>query len=410
MKPSQIYNKKLKESKLEQIKKIGDAEYFDDRFGGIVTFLQYVILPILVLWCALTGGAFVGLNIYQLTQSGLAALMIAALFVVFLEASQLKIGKKIIDAVCFGWWKEGWHYAAIISVLVIFFLAAFGGSIYLSVKGSPIASSYIADLVCPPTLSNTDSISSTYKAALLSQDSKTSTALGIRTEKGLVAWKGQKIAELSERNKGKLLDLQHAELSAVIARDSTGYAHFEAFKMTWGGWISSFGGWAEAMKLLILIIVGIYTYSTYVERFKGAQDEKPETEVPPVPTNGQAKNFTHDYVPVSSNGHTDNPANNDRIVIQGFATGIQTPHTTQTDVATKPVFVATNQLEQQIEQIDDKYKRAYVTVLVRDLKAYESKLRTGVGKTTTNEGHIIRLNKEIQKELSNINQTTNSLS
>lgn len=403
MKPSQIYNKNLKESKLQQIKKIGDAEFFDDRFGGIVTFLQYVILPILVLWCALTGGAFVGLNIYQLTQSGLAAFLIAALFVVFLEASQLKIGKKIIDAISFGWWREGWHYAAFVFVLSAFFLAAFGGSIYLSVKGSPIASSYIADLVCPPTLSNTDSINGTYKAALLSQDSKTGSALGIRTEKGVVSWKGQKIAELSERNKGKLLDLQYAELSAVMARDSTGYARFEAFKSTWGNWISSFGGWAEAMKLLILIIVGIYTYSTYVERFKGAQEDKPETEVPPVPTNGQAKNFkTHDYVQVSSNGHTDNPANNDRIVIQGFATGIQTPHTTQTDVATKPVFVATNQLEQQIEQIDDKYKRAYVTVLVRDLKAYESKLRTGVGKKETNEGHIKRLNQIIQKELSTI--------
>ena len=161
------------------------------------------------------------------------------------------------------------------------------------------------------------------------------------------------------------------------------------------------------MKLLILIIVGIYTYSTYVERFKGAQEDKQETEAPPVPTNGQAKNFkTHDYVQVSSNGHTDNPANNDRIVIQGFATGIQTPHTTQTDVATKTGFVATqSQLEERIELIDDIYRKSYIKILLKDRQAYESKLRTGVGKKETNEGHIIRLNQIIQKELSTIGES-----
>ncbi len=273
------------------------------RFGSFVDFLEWVVLPILILWTASTSGIFVYLNVQKMTNGWILPLLAMLLSIILIEGMKVSVGRKIAQSFTNGWYKDGAMYWLLLLPLFAFGAASYGGSIYLAVKGSPILSNYVTDQTSSPIKQDLANINSKYDDGIKAEN-KNKSKVYSNTWNGKVTENALSAGRQIEKTKQQINEARLLELRAATTENDRLQAEHDAFKVSWGSYISGFGGWAEFLQVLILFFSCLYEKSVYMEEFsvEAIEEEKNAAiTTPSTSTPSTTSGFTHfPSVPFSS--------------------------------------------------------------------------------------------------------------
>jgi hypothetical protein len=356
---------KIKESIVqghrETIRKENEATSVEARFGGMISFMQYFLYPVLLIWTGSTAALFMYTSMTKASTSVIFGAFCAIMLAGVIEGIKYYTGKKIVNFFAHGWYKEGIHNVFLSIPILILVIAAFGGSVYLAVKGSPLLSDNIIE-GNGIALVSTDSINTYFDGRIKSEQDKQNAAHRT-TWHGVITTDAVRLSKSIQTTIDRIEKQRTSAIDAAEKENAARKAGTKEFSKIWGSWLSGFGGWAELLQVVILIFSCLYSRYVYIEDM---EDDDQNTQLSGIGfRNKQSSN------PAINNN---TPHNNSRTIIRGFHQAQQQP---ESFVITRNEAVSDSVVTDTIMDIESNIK-----LKVQRIRQYLSKWRSRDGGTS----------------------------
>jgi len=356
---------KIKESivqgQRETIRKENEASSVEQRFGGMIAFMQYFLYPILVIWTGTTAALFMYTSMAKASMSIIFGAFCAIMLASVIEGIKYYTGRKIINFFAQGWFKEGIHNVFLSIPILILGIAAFGGSVYLAVQGSPLLSSNIIESNGIQLVS-VDSINAYYDGRVKSEQDKQNAAHKT-TWKGSITTDAVRLSKSIQLTIDRIEKQRSAALETAIKENDSRKDNTKEFSNVWGSWLAGFGGWSEILQIVILVFSCLYSRYVYIEDMEELQEQNPVL--------GYRSNHQNSVI---NNKTPVNEYDNARTVIRGFSPASAQE---QTFVITK------NEAVNDSFITETKYDTESLIMLkVQRIQKYHSKWRSKQGGTS----------------------------
>lgn len=290
----------------DNIRKENEATSVEERFGGMIAFMQYFLYPVLVIWTGTTAALFMYTSMSKASTSIFFGAFCAIMLSSVIEGIKYYTGRKIIHFFSQGWFKEGIHNVFLSIPILILGLAAFGGSVYLAVQGSPLLSSNIIQSNGIQLVS-VDSINAYYDNRVKAEQDKQNAAHKT-TWKGSITTDAVRLSKSIQQTIDRIEKQRSAALETANKENETRKTDTKEFSNVWGSWLSGFGGWSELLQVVILIFLCLYSKYVYIENM---QENEEQSQVLGYRSN-HSNSVINNKMPV-------NEYDNARTVIRGFS-------------------------------------------------------------------------------------------
>lgn len=283
----------------QRIRELNEAQSVKARLGSFIRAISVFLYPILAMWTGASAALFMGLAMWKMTNAFYMSVIAAICLAGVIEVMKLWAGGKTIHFFVYGWFKEGAHYIIMSIPVICLGCIAFGGSIYLAIKGSPMVTRLIAEQSTTLPLVSIDSIGRKYQSEIYDLNQR-------QQEAQRTTWRGKltvgAIGLSKQLNKSKLqiLNTRDREIQAAIDANQRTMADSELFKSDWGKWLSSLGGWAEGIQFLILVMVAMYYRYAYLEDQKSTTPDhsNPQIKAFSIPSSTSVPNPVSNHTPI----------------------------------------------------------------------------------------------------------------
>lgn len=242
--------------------------------GSAVSFL----LPVLIVWSAVTEFGLFYTKTLEATSSTGTAVLVAVVGTLLLELVKFKGGSFIARMSIYGWLRHKSVFMYWLAWLP-FVLAAFVASGYFTIKGTPQTLAYFTEQITPPPLEDLDKMRADHKAVIDEANARFESSNSIVTSTGEKDWNGTRTAGKVQDEILLLRNRHDAEIQAATERNKSIQQKYDEKLAVNQAGVSTFGGWSEGLQLAMYFLIAFYRR----EIFRENNDPEPSPFIP-VPT------------------------------------------------------------------------------------------------------------------------------
>lgn len=229
--------------KMKSIVQENEKDSFSARFSGVIFFLTFALLPVLIIVSVLTEFSFIYTSVKSITNAVAMSWVAGIIFIIVIEGIKLGLGYKTFWFLVNNWFKEGVHYFYIFVLMFLVSGGAYIASAFCSIKGIPTTFEIFAEWIYNPV-----------NEQLIKIDEQIAEARATKTDRGETTYKSTAtIAELTIQRTAVLSEIQEDKI------------RFKERVKTIGTNFSFFGGGLEVLTLLSLLMRATYRKYSYLE-------------------------------------------------------------------------------------------------------------------------------------------------
>lgn len=257
-----------RQGELESIKATNEKDTFHERFSDMAWLAKFGLLPLLILWSAITEASFTTMTFFDTTNNVFVTALLTALIVIIIEATKLFAGFKFVRFFTLGWLKAGRSYIIYFLFLMPFVFISFGGSAYLSISALPqIAERLTRNTSVLPQTELSDKkteINSRYDA-LIADENKRQDKAQATTWKGVTTQAAIALSNKIQATKSEYEKQRTKEIEQASVIYGSTLTRFESSIISRGKWLQGLGGLGEFFSFILIILLCVYESAVYAE-------------------------------------------------------------------------------------------------------------------------------------------------